>query len=77
MRIAPRIGEVLTVPVLVAAVTWIAPAGTAMAGQTAPQSTGTSFAASGILNGVAATSASNAWAAGGTFIVHWNGHAWK
>src|SRR5271156_2310075 len=40
-----------------------------------------SFAVSGDLSDVAATSASNAWAVGytnsGTLIVRWNGTAWK
>src|SRR5271156_4419262 len=40
-----------------------------------------SFAVSGYLSDVAATSASNAWAVGytssGTLIVRWNGTAWK
>ncbi len=40
-----------------------------------------SFTISGFLRGVAATSASNAWAVGGdnagALIVHWNGSAWK
>jgi hypothetical protein len=29
------------------------------------------------LVGVAATSATNAWAVGGALIVHWNGTTWK
>jgi len=41
-----------------------------------------SFAVSGDLTGVAAVSASNAWAvgdtgSGGTLIAHWDGTAWK
>src|SRR5215472_7971516 len=41
-----------------------------------------SFAMSGVLAGVAATSATNAWAVGytdtdTTLIVHWNGKVWK
>jgi hypothetical protein len=32
---------------------------------------------SGTLSGVAATSASNAWAVGGALILHWNGKTWK
>jgi len=44
----------------------------------------TTFSAKGVLSGVTATSAQNAWSAGFTgasthhvLIVHWNGHAWK
>jgi hypothetical protein len=45
----------------------------------------TSFSIPGILYGVAATSASNAWAVGDTgtgnghktLIMHWNGKAWS
>ena len=52
----------------------------------APMRAAAYFAVSGRLNGVAAISASNAWAVGGTgfftstsmsLIAHWNGTAWK
>jgi hypothetical protein len=55
------------------------PAGAATRGPSAPLAT--TFSIAGELNGVAATSASNAWAVGagpgGTLILHWNGTAWK
>jgi hypothetical protein len=33
--------------------------------------------ADGILYGVAAISPTNAWAAGGPYVVHWNGKGWS
>jgi hypothetical protein len=59
---------------------------TATAGWTGPPASAASFTISGQLNGVAATSASNAWAVGDTgigtthprtLILRWNGTAWK
>src|SRR5689334_8733561 len=58
-----------------------APAGALAAAQPHRAGAATSFAVSGFFNGVAATSASNAWAVGGnngfTLIAHWNGTGWK
>jgi hypothetical protein len=57
-----------------------APAGAATRGPSAPLAA--SFSVAGELDGVAATSAGNAWAVGGTssgqsLIAHWNGTSWK
>src|SRR5258708_20519426 len=69
--------------VMVATVAWM-PAAPAAA-RTAPAMSAGSFAPSGVLNAVAATSARNAWAVGRfgigsgtrTLIAHWNGAEWK
>jgi len=59
----------------------IAPA-KAGAARTRPAGPATSLTISGNLRGVAATSASNAWAVGSTdsgktLILHWNGTTWS
>jgi hypothetical protein len=57
------------------------PAATVSAAQTGPAGMAAPFRISGTLSGVAATSASNAWAVGSSgakpLIVRWNGTAWK
>jgi hypothetical protein len=73
--------RLLAVPLLVAGVVaGISPV-TAAAARTGPPGPAAPFTISGDLSGVAATSASNAWAAGTgrvkTLIVHWNGTSWK
>jgi hypothetical protein len=81
-RLATRSVIVIAVPLLLAGViAGIAPA-TAGAARTGPAGPATSLTISGDLRGVAATSASNAWAVGSTdsgktLILHWNGKAWK
>jgi hypothetical protein len=74
-------GRLLAVPLLVAGVVaGISPV-TAAAARTGPPGPAAPFTISGDLSGVAATSASNAWAVGTgrvkTLIVHWNGTSWK
>jgi hypothetical protein len=83
-KIALQATKILAVPVLAGVVTWAGPTGSAATAlsRTALGGTATSFTVSGILNGVAATSASNAWAvgdngSGGSLIAHWNGTAWQ
>jgi hypothetical protein len=54
----------------------------AAAARTGPPGPAASFTSSGDFSGVAATSATNAWAVGGTanghtLILHWNGTTWK
>jgi|HubBroStandDraft_1064217.scaffolds.fasta_scaffold299777_2 hypothetical protein len=69
----------LAVMVAVAAAAWAGSASAAQAHQPVPAS---SLAVRGVLTGVAATSASNAWAVGSTgrdgklLILHWNGKRW-
>lgn len=79
-RLAARSVIVLAVPLLVV-IAGIAPA-TAGAARTRPAGPAAFLTISGDLRGVAATSASNAWAVGSagsgkTLILRWNGRAWK
>jgi hypothetical protein len=81
---ATRATKIFAVPVLAGMVAWAASTGSAAAvmGRPVAGGTATPFTVNGILDGVAATSASNAWAtgdngSGGSLIVHWNGTAWK
>jgi hypothetical protein len=65
---------------LAATAAWISPA--AQAANTRPATAGPAVSAiTGTLSGVAATSASNAWAVGSagsaSLALHWNGHAWS
>jgi hypothetical protein len=83
MRQLRRAGLALAAPVLAAALIAAGPVGgRATASQSAsPRAARLAPAFSGLLDGVAATSASNAWFVGNddankTLIVHWNGHAW-
>jgi len=77
-KLATRVAGIFAVPLLLAGVTGGVTARTGFPGPAA------SFSISGTLVGVAATSASNAWAAGftgssasaTTMIVRWNGTAW-
>jgi len=80
---ACRVG-VLAVPLVVAgAVSGIAPgSAAARSGQAGVAGPSAAVSFSGTLNGVAATSARNAWAVGSTntlepLILRWNGTAWK
>jgi hypothetical protein len=80
-RFAALAAGVLTVPVLLVAAV---PAVSSAAVLTRFPDQGTVFAAKGLLAGVAATSARNAWAVGYTgtarhkiLILHWNGASWK
>jgi hypothetical protein len=81
-KFATRVVNVVAVPlVLAGVVAGIAPAGSAAA-RTGTADLARSLPASASLYGVAATSASNAWAvgqanSGKTLILHWNGTAWK
>jgi len=84
VKLVPRATKILVVPALAGMVAWAASAGSAAAimGRTARGGSATSFTVSGGLNGVAVTSASNAWAVGGngkgrSLIAHWNGTAWQ
>lgn len=76
--------KLVAVPILLAGVAaGIAPV-TAAAARTGSPGPPASFTVNGHLSGVAATSAANAWAVGGsgsissskTLIAHWNGTAW-
>jgi hypothetical protein len=67
---------------LATAMAGIAPAAPAAAARTTSPAPAASFTVSGLLTGVAATSARSAWAVGNTgsgktLIVRWNGSAWK
>jgi hypothetical protein len=72
----------LALAVAATAMAWTGGAFAASAGRLSPA---TSFSTKGVLTGVAATSAGNAWAVGlayasdgtSTVILHWNGHSWK
>ena len=79
-----RLVRILAVPLLVAGVAaGAAPAPPTAAARARSQVPAVSTPFFGQFNGVAATSASNAWAvgygntAGETLIEHWNGTAWK
>jgi hypothetical protein len=83
---ALAVGRTLAAAMLAAAIAVAgpsAPAGATTRGQSSPLTTSLSVA--GELSGVAATSASSAWAVGSTgsvfshrpLIVHWNGTSWK
>lgn len=82
-QLAARSVRILAVPLLVAGVAaGTAPAAIARARPAGPVA---SASITGLLAGVAATSASNAWAVGNTraagtgnktLILHWNGTAW-
>jgi hypothetical protein len=65
---------------LAAAAAWISPAALGASARPATARPPAVSAISGILNSVAATSASNAWAVGTagktSLALHWNGHAW-
>jgi hypothetical protein len=80
--LSARYARVLAVPLLTAAaIAGIVPTGLAAASPALPGSAAP-FQVRGSLSGVAATSARNAWAVGGTnsgktLIAHWNGTAWK
>jgi hypothetical protein len=75
----------LAVPLLVAGVAAGVSPVTAAAARTGSPGPAASFTVSGHLSGVAATSATDAWAVGSTgsfsspktLIAHWNGTAWK
>jgi hypothetical protein len=77
--------RLLAAPLLLAGVAGGVAPGTASAAQRGPAGTAAPFSITGTLNGVAATSASNAWAVGYSgsltspkpLIVRWNGTAWK
>ena len=75
-QLAARTVRILAVPLLAAGVSPAA----AAAAQTGPPGPAGSLTITGQLFGVAATSASNAWAvgtsSGKTLIVHWNGASW-
>ena len=78
-QFAARTVRILAVPLLVAGI--VAPV-TAAAAQTRPPEPAASFAITGQLFGVAATSAGNAWAVGTgsgakTLILRWNGTFWR
>jgi len=81
---ATRTITVVAVPLLLAAViaaTAPASAAVAAAPRAGHASPAASFTTGGRLNGVAATSATNAWAVGATtsgktLILHWNGTRW-
>jgi hypothetical protein len=88
MRIRRTIGVVSVVGVLSLIAGVVAGGGSAHAATiagtpAAPQSTG--YVTDGLLYGVAATSAGNAWAVGytgtepsaKTLILHWNGKSWN
>ena len=81
LRLATRSVMLLAVSLLLAGVaSGVAPL-VATAAQTGPPGPAASFSTSGALKGVAATSATNAWAVGSTgtgrtLIVHWNGKTW-
>ena len=84
-QLATRLVRILAVPLLLAGVVaGVAPV-TAAAARTGSPGPAASFTISGALAGVAATSASNAWAVGSTgstssskaLIVRWNGTGWK
>ena len=83
VKLALHAAKIIAVPVLAGVVTWAGPTGSAATAlsRTALGGTATSFTVSGNLNGVAATSASDAWAVGtdgsNTLIAHGNGTAWK
>src|ERR1700758_502951 len=78
---APLRGVAILAGTALAGVLSAASAGARAAAQPRAASAGTSFTVNGFFNGVAATSASNAWAVGGnngsTLIAHWDGTAWK
>jgi hypothetical protein len=80
-QLATRSVRVLAVPLVVAGVVaGVAPV--TAAARPRPVGPAASFTVSGSLDGVAATSTSNAWAVGSTgraktLILHWNGTAWK
>jgi hypothetical protein len=83
-QLATHFIRVAAVPLLLAGAATAAGAAPAMASaQSGPPGPAASFTASGILQGVSATSASNAWAVGcasncaKTLILRWNGTAWK
>jgi hypothetical protein len=83
-KLATHIVRILAVPVLLAGVAaWAAPAAPAAA-RARSQHVAASVPFTGYFNGVAATSATNAWAVGvaasaygDPHIEHWNGTAWK
>ena len=82
-QLATRSVKVVTVPVLLAGVVaGVAPGAQAAVARARSQGVAASVTVSGGLSGVAATSASNAWAVGSTgspkaLILRWNGTAWK
>jgi hypothetical protein len=77
--------RLLAAPLLLAGVAGGVAPGAASAAQAGTAGTAASFSITGTLSGVAATSASNAWAVGYSgsltspkpLIVRWNGTAWK
>jgi hypothetical protein len=84
-QLATRLARVLAVPLLLAGlVAEVSPVTAAAARTESPDPAG-SFALSGALSGVAATSVGNAWAVGSAgstsnsraLIVRWNGIVWK
>ena len=84
-RLITRPVRVFAIPLLVAGLAAGMTPATAAASRTRPAGPSASFTIDGQLNGVAATSASNAWAVGSTssstsnpktLIVRWNGTAW-
>ena len=82
-RVVRRI--VLAVAAMAAGASGVAGAGAASAVRTGSPGVGRSLPVFGLLAGVAATSARNAWAIGctgclskpATLILHWNGTAWQ
>ena len=78
-QFAVRLVMLAVLFLLTGVVAQVAPATAAV--RTGSPGTAASFAVSGYLSDVAATSASNAWAVGytgsGTLIVRWNGTIWK
>jgi hypothetical protein len=78
-QFAVRLVMLAVLCLLTGVVAQVAPAAAAV--RTGSPGTAASFAVSGYLSDVAATSASNAWAVGytgsGTLIVRWNGAVWK
>jgi len=84
VKLAPHATKILVMPVLAGTMAWAASTGSAAAlmGRAVVGGSAASFTVSGGLDGVAATSASNAWAVGGngkggSLIAHWNGTAWQ
>jgi hypothetical protein len=80
-RIVGRFCGVLAAPLLVAGTGVLTPSAVA-AMRAAPAASAASLVVAGMFDGVAATSASNAWAVGVTkttqpLIAHWNGGTWK
>jgi hypothetical protein len=75
--------RILAVPLLAAGlVAGIAPAASAAAARAGSARPAAAYSVKGRLTGVAATSARNAWAVGGTdsgkiLILRWNGKSWK